>query len=432
MSRRKGLSPEEIEYIRQNCLSSTDEEMAKHLNRDIRTISSARNKLGIKKGRGGRVHAVDKDEKIKVNTTAILASQKLNEEQRKEFFKTQLANSLYYDNLKLQLTEDELNFYLEEWGSLCLQFEDIVATEKRQIDEYIKQEIMGNRIMRNVKIAEEEIENITQEIEEWRNNHPSMENDDEAQERDVQLMNLLRTMHSQSSAMSTEYQKIVESKNKLLNELNARRRDRIDQISRKGTTFLSLVQELRDKNTRETQGRHMELVRLAKEKKKNDWRKVVTYPDGSRDCVLMDEGSEADEIQTIRITDKSIFCESYAAQTNKRILIVEDDSKRLQLFADMFNKNNIDFASNADKAIEKLKDQQYDLICLDYDLGLDDKGHRVADYIVKNHVCPQAHILVHSMNSQGRQDMFRILNGRNVEVCPFNDLIKTFGVNENA
>jgi DNA-binding CsgD family transcriptional regulator len=61
MSRRKGLSPEEIEYIRQNCLSSTDEEIAKHLNRDIRTISSARNKLGIKKDRGGRVRAIDKD-----------------------------------------------------------------------------------------------------------------------------------------------------------------------------------------------------------------------------------------------------------------------------------------------------------------------------------------------------------------------------------
>jgi hypothetical protein len=301
MPRGNLLKPEELEYIRQNCLSKTDQEMADYLKRDIRTIATARKKLGIKKTKGGRVEIYDSTNSTK--NAVIPASQRMTEDQRKEFFKTQLTNSLYYQNLKDQFTKEEIDFYLEEWSSLCVQFEDIVATEKRQIDELIKAEIMGNRILRNVKITEQQIALLIDEVDELRKAH-DMEGDEEAQERDIQLMNMIRTFAAQSQVMSNDYQKNVGLKNSLLNELNARRRDRVDQITKRGTTFLGLVESLRDRDMRENQGRHMELVRMSKEKKRSEWRKPITFADSTQDCVLMDEHSVIPEKEIVRIQEE--------------------------------------------------------------------------------------------------------------------------------
>lgn len=428
MAFRTFLSGPEKEYIRQNCLSKTDKEIAKDLNRDVRTIAVARKKLGIEKKQSGKLAAVKPGQQIEKDNSpyAAYASLKLNERQRSEFFKTQLANSVFYANLKLQLTSDELDFYLEEWGSLCIQFEDIVSTEKRQIDEYIKAEILGNRILSNVRITEDEIERLIGEVEEWRRIHPDLENNEEAQERDQQLYNLIRAMQSASSNMSDQYQKNVDTKNKLLNELNARRRDRIDQISKKHTTFLGLVQDIRDKAIKDAQGRHLELVRLAKEKKKAEWRKLAMFPDGSRDSILLDEFSNAPEIDLVRIVEKSTFCDIFAEGTDKTILIVEDDLERSNFFADIFSDNKIEFASNAQKAIEKLDNSSYDLICLDYDLGLQTNGNEVCKHIIDNGLSPNAKILIHSMNEEKKHDMIKTLGQRDIEICSFGNIIKDF------
>jgi hypothetical protein len=297
MAKGTPLKPEEFEYIRLNCLSKTDEELSNHLKRDLRTIVNARRKLGIRKAQRGKIEAIAPKT---INGIAVPPSQKMTEDQRKQFFKTQLTNSLYYNNLKESFNKEEIDFYLEEWASLCVQFEDIVATEKRQIDELIKAEIMGNRILRNIKVAEDEIKNIVEEVERLRK-LKDMESDEDAQERDSQLMTMIRMMSAQSNAMSNDYQKNVDGKNKLLNELNARRRDRVEQISKRGTTFIGLVEAMRDREMRETQGRHMELVRLAKQKKISEWREPTSFADGTKDCILMDENSILPEKEIVRL-----------------------------------------------------------------------------------------------------------------------------------
>src|SRR5687768_825967 len=119
---KERLKPHELEYIKQNCLTLTDESMAQHLNRDVRTISYARKKLGIIKRAGGKLEGIGINSKAsEPNQLNLVSSQRLTEDQRKEYYRTQFANSLYYDNLKQQFTPDELDFYLEEWGTLCLQ-----------------------------------------------------------------------------------------------------------------------------------------------------------------------------------------------------------------------------------------------------------------------------------------------------------------------
>jgi hypothetical protein len=300
------LQPEEIEYIRNNCLTTSDEKMADYLKRDVRTVMQARRKLGIRKTVGGKVDTVAINNP-NVAAAVSSANHQLNEEERKEFYKTQFTNTLYYTNLKEQFTKEEIDFYLQEWGSLCLQFEDIVATEKRQIDEYIKMTLMGFRILRNIKTIEGEIETIQGEIELLRKKYPNIATDPmvaEAMERDNALIQLMMNMSGQSKSMSIDYQRNLELKNKILGELNARRKDRIDQITKRDKTFLGLIQEFRNREVREIQGRRMELMRMAKEKKKNEWHKPIDYVDGSKDCPLLDEHSEIPKVDIVYMDKK--------------------------------------------------------------------------------------------------------------------------------
>ncbi len=427
----KRLGPEEIEYIRNNCLTTSDEKMAEYLNRDVRTVMQARRKLGIRKTVGGRIDAVAINNP---NVAASLASANytLNEEERKEFYKTQFTNSLYYTNLKQQFTKDEIDFYLEEWGSLCLQFEDIVATEKRQIDEYIKMTLMGFRVLRNINAIEDEIKAIEKEIEELRKKYPNLSSDpmaDEARLRDEALMQLVMTMNGQAKAMSVDYQRNLELRTKLLGELNARRKDRIDQITKRDKTFLGLIQEFRNREVREVQGRRMELMRMAKEKKKDEWHKPVDYIDGTKDCILLDEHADIPKPDIVYLDNKECkTIDTFRDKKDARILIVDDDSRRLQYFSDLFKDQQLEFVSNVDKALDKLQYNEFDLICLDYDLGMGQKGSMLANHLVTNKVCPNSPILIHSMNKKGAHEMQeRLKNHRSVEVYPFESLVKLTG-----
>jgi CheY-like chemotaxis protein len=427
------IKPEELEYIKDNCLIKTDKELANHLNKDIRTIKAWRKKLGIEKSGSGKVQKMNIGQSMTGNSTDIIINKKLTEEQRKSFFQTQLRNSLFYSNLKEQFTSDEIEFYLEEWGALCVQFEDIVASEKRQIDELIKAEIMANRMLRNIKIAEDQIEATVKEIEELRKNS-DISNNEVLQERDIQLMTMLRTMHGQSQGMANDYQKNVELRNKLLDELNARRKDRIDQIKKGNTTFLGLIQAFRDKETRESQGRHMELMRLAKQKKLSEWRKPTIFPDGSKDCVLMDPDSELPKKNIVMMEDmKSKFIDEFSKEKGKNILVIDDENRRQQFFSEVFKENRIDFASNPDKAIDKVTSDYYHLICLDYDLGMNRKGTDFARFIIDNNLCENTKILIHSMNKDGSEKIKNLLiTKRDIEKFPFEEIYKNFGDKSNA
>ena len=272
MPKQGNLKDFEKQYIQTNCINSSDREIAESLERDIRTISRYRKSIGVIKGRGGEIEGIKSDdtEGVKVN------------------YKNKFRKSVYYRELRQQITPNELDYYLESWGELSEQFSDIVETEKRQIDELIKAEIMGNRILKSIKIAEDELEELAKEVEAFRGTH-NVENDEDSQQKDDHMISLIQRMASQSQAMSNDYQRNVELRRKILEDLTARRKDRIDSIHKAGTTFLSLVEAFREKKVREVQGRQMELIKMARDKKMKEWRDPCLFPDGSKGPFLLDD-----------------------------------------------------------------------------------------------------------------------------------------------
>jgi hypothetical protein len=289
------LSEIEKEYIRKNCITKTDDEIATAIGRDLRTVVRFRKALGINKKQGGKVNlktsaGVD----LPSHNTSIEFSQLLKtEEEKKTWFQLQFKSSGYYRELKRQLTPEEMELYLEEWGALCTQFEDVVATEKRQIDELIKATILHNRLLRHIRVTEDEIELLARRIEANRKKH-KMEEDEVARATDDMMMEMVRAMASQASAMADLHHKFIDTKNKILEQLNARRRDRIEQIRSSRRSYIGLVEALQDSQIREAQAKRMELMKLAKEKKARSWRKPTTFPDGSRSPIILDHQTIAE------------------------------------------------------------------------------------------------------------------------------------------
>ncbi len=412
MAKTGKLDKEEMGYIAENYLYKTDKDIAAHLDRAESTVKRYRKSLDLKK-ESGRPSELKRNRPV-----AVSPNESFTEDERRAFFKGRLTNSLFYSTLKQQFTDEEIKYYLEEYGSLCVQFEDIVATEQRQIDEFIKAEILGNRILRNIRITEDEFKKITKEIEEFRVTNPSIATDEQAQERDSQLTMLARILGGQSEAMAINYQKNVDTKNKLLEHLNSRRVDRLDQIKRSGTTFVGMVEAFQKRELREKEGRHLELVRLAKEKKKNEWRQVSQFPDGQKDCILLDEFSEQVEQNEVVMEGSKLF-NKYIKENGKRVLIIENNIQKAIFLSQKLKDNQLTTVKNSTDAIEELKNNDFHFICLGND------SVEFALHSMNNDMCRASDFIIHADNMDVSDKILMELNGkRNIERYPFEELVR--------
>jgi hypothetical protein len=73
----------------------------------------------------------------------------------------------------------------------------------------------------------------------------------------------------------------------------------------------------RDKQVRETQGKLMQLLKLAEEQKGKEWRKETVFPDGQKDRILLDEES-AELVKKQRAKEKQEAQDSFKKENNER------------------------------------------------------------------------------------------------------------------
>ena len=97
-----------------------------------------------------------------------------------------------------------------------------------------------------------------------------------------------------------------------------------------------------------------------------------------------------------------------------KILILEDNQKRIEFFKKKFFNDDVFYVEHAIEAIELLKNNKFDLICLDHDLGgkemewdKEDCGMVVAEYLHNNPV--NSRIVIHSFNGPRALSMKNIL-----------------------
>ncbi len=109
------------------------------------------------------------------------------------------------------------------------------------------------------------------------------------------------------------------------------------------------------------------------------------------------------------------------------ILVLEDEAERWNWFNKIFFQDEVTFTFSVKRTIQCLKEDNFDIIFLDRDLGnTKDNGEKVALEMMKQKLNLGATIIIHTMNPNGQESMKCYLEKyhKKVYIIPYTQLIK--------
>lgn len=252
-------------------------------------VSIRRNRVKL----GFRKKSIKDPEPKGVKPSLSLPPPGLTDIEKATWFIKDFMNSHLYKMLKKQFSADEIDTYTEEYGRLCCQFEDIVVSEFFQIDKYLKHRILINRQLIFTRSLQQEIDVLAL----WTSSNPMSQKDssEEAMKK-VEANRSLGEKRSQLQKAQDRYDKLVKEEESMSKSLNATRKDRMDQLSGGKETFVNLVSMIQhSEKERNSHGRLAALTKLAAYEITQESRKLIEFPDGEIDSVLIDHVSASQE-----------------------------------------------------------------------------------------------------------------------------------------
>ncbi len=224
----------------------------------------------------------------------------LNDSEKAVWFREQFKNSHLYPTIKRQLEQEEVVVYINDFGLLCCQFEDIVVSEFMQIDDFLKHRILVDRQLILSRALQRQIDVLST----WCITNPKQEDES----KDTIKFRLMQQkqmddFYRQLKVVNDRYDTLVKERAKIYSGLNATRKDRLDELKGGKETFLDLVGKLQhSQEERDRHGRFAELTKLAAEDVADNFRKPNEFPDGTIEPIIMDartkfssDGVETDE-----------------------------------------------------------------------------------------------------------------------------------------
>ncbi len=249
----------------------------------LETVRRCRNKLNLRDASEAPHQRVDRV----IGPSLSAAPPELPVNEKADWFRQQFRDSHLYPTLHQQFDTDEINTYMEEYGQICCQFEDLVLSEFFQIDDFLKHRILINRQLVRMKALQRQIE----ELNAWFSANPVKEDEEPEKKRErVERYRLLDGAHASLNKSNERYDKLVAERQKIYSNLAATRRDRLDELKSSGDSFFSLLAQIQhNDHVRAQQGQYAELTRLAAEDVQKAFREEIMFPDGSKDAVILDE-----------------------------------------------------------------------------------------------------------------------------------------------
>lgn len=249
---RKGrISKEEERSIARLVNSMTPEDIAKQLDRDVESVTQF-----IKR-------------KFKVGLT------------NEEFAAYSLEDRPYWNELRQQFTEDELELFKYHWSRIIAQFkDDVFPTEELQVVDVIKLEILMNRCLKGNK---ENIEQI--------NTYDHMIKDERSRDKDQQdhdyIINLERqvaSLRASQESLNRDYRELQAKKASMLREMKGTREQRIKRLEDSKQSFTSWVAAMmQDPERMKRYGIEMEKMKMAMKKEEKRLSSFHKYEDGTVD-----------------------------------------------------------------------------------------------------------------------------------------------------
>lgn len=252
--RKKGqLSLEEQDYIKQNFNKLSIDQIADHLNR-----STAPVKKYISENSLSEDSVVD------------------------SMIRQKLYAKSFWSEIQKQFDEPsgELQYFEATWINLIKQFrEDVLPAEELQIKQFITIDILINRSMKERKRHISETEKLQKQVD--------FEYSIPESDRDTAKLSNLETQLSFArnsiANYTNEYTKLLAEQQRISKDLKATREQRIKRIEDGKSSWIGLIRMLEDEETREKQGREMEILSMATQKFKQNLQTLHEYADGNLD-----------------------------------------------------------------------------------------------------------------------------------------------------
>lgn len=191
-----------------------------------------------------------------------------------------LCERPYWFEVQQQFSEQELEYFIATWIRVMKQFkENILYSEELQVKQWITLEIMANRVMKERKAADAQIERLQTNL------NLEYQKDLELREAAV-IMGMeteLSALRNSLGTFTTEHLKILTESQKVQTQLKAARTDRIKKVEDSKSSWSAFIKALEDELTRAKVGEDAEIMRLAKEQVKGDLSKFHTFKDGCVD-----------------------------------------------------------------------------------------------------------------------------------------------------
>jgi hypothetical protein len=252
------------------------------------TIGRRRRAMGVTKNAGQPVGIEALDGPI-----LTIPPPGLSDGEKARWFRDQFKKTHLYKTIQRQFEPEEVEMYLEDFGLLCCQFEDIVISEFMQVDDFLKHRILVDRQL----ILSRSLQREIADLQMWFVVNPKPEDENkEATKFRILQQRQLDDKHRYLKGVNDRYDALVKERQKIYSSLAATRKDRIDELKGGKETFLELVGRLQhSQDERDRQGRFAELTRLSAEDVKNKFRQPVEFPDGSVEQIIMDADTDFGE-----------------------------------------------------------------------------------------------------------------------------------------
>lgn len=245
--KRKGpLSKKDKLYISDNAGRLTPSEIAKTLNRTTKSVVDFMKKNGYMK-----FYVVDQTN-------------------------NSLSKTPYWRDLVQQFSEEELKLMDYHWGEVTSQFkEDIQHTEKLQILDMLKMEVLSNRSLTEQSNIKSKIEDLKSEILNLK-----LQGDEQGliEAKEAQIA----ALYSAYETIGKDYANFLKEKSNIFKALKATREQRYKQIENSKESLLDWVKTMiEDKERRKQIGIYMEKMRIASEVEYERLSEYHTYADGT-------------------------------------------------------------------------------------------------------------------------------------------------------
>lgn len=272
------LKPPEKRFIDEHWSQPgwSDAKIAEHLGRNIETIVRYRKKKGYSKDTGKPQIVVpkplDKEEK-----------RTINKKDRAFVWKTALLSSSRFASIKDKLTNEDKDYFVDQWCSYHVQFEDMTVSEEDALELLI---LLKLRLLANQKSLKS-CRDYQQELEDQIRKLGNPEIDVEI-EQQRQLREMTLQLNKNEIELNKEYRELVDKYEKILRAMSATREQREARQTIGGDTFTSLVKQFNDRDKRREIGKYNALMKLASEKKTHEFKQPYEFADKNIEPIILD------------------------------------------------------------------------------------------------------------------------------------------------